>query len=484
MNLLSYAQRPFVQHFPASGWVEHDPEDIWNSTLSSIREALTTAKLPPQNIAAVAITNQRETCIIWDRRSGKPIHRAIVWQDRRTTDICQRLVADGCESLITGRTGLLIDPYFSATKILWLLENIEGARTAAEAGHLAVGTIDTFLIWKLTDGKVHATDATNASRTMLYNIHEGQFDDDLLKLFRIPRPLLPEIRDSNGYFGETDPALFGHRIAIRGCAGDQQAATIGQACFQPGMIKATYGTGGFVLLNTGSKAIVSQNRLLTTVAFQLSGRRTYALEGAIFIAGAAVQWLRDNLKLIESSSHSSELAENADLKQDIVLVPAFVGLGAPYWVPEARGAIFGLTRSTGPAELARAALEAVCFQTRDLLDTIRNDIGSMIETTMRVDGGMAASDWTMQKLADTLGSPVERPSLTETSALGAAWLAGHAAGCWPPMEEFSKSWRLDTRFQPSVASDEREHRYRNWKRALDTVLHFTANGMSPNSNPR
>ena len=360
------AQREFAQHYPASGWVEHDPEDIWRTTVETARQAIAGAGLAAGDIAAVGITNQRETCLIWDRRTGKPIHRAIVWQDRRTADMLPRLKEAGHEPTVTAKTGLLLDPYFSATKIAWLLDHVEGARALAEAGHLAFGTVDTFLIWRLTGGRVHATDATNASRTLLYDIGKGAFDADLLKLFGVPRAILPEVRDSNADYGMTEASILGAALPILGVAGDQQAATIGQACFAPGMVKATYGTGCFALLNTGTEPVPSRNRLLTTVAYQLDGKRTYALEGAIFIAGAAVQWLRDGLRIIASAPESGTLAAGADAGQDVYLVPAFVGLGAPYWQPEARGALLGLTRGTGPAEIARAALEAVCYQTRDL----------------------------------------------------------------------------------------------------------------------
>ncbi|MBX9589551.1 MAG: glycerol kinase GlpK [Hyphomonadaceae bacterium] len=467
------AQREFAQFYPASGWVEHEPEDIWRTTVETARQAIAAAGGGARDIAAVGITNQRETCLIWDRRTGRPMHRAIVWQDRRTADMCRALREAGHEPMVTAKTGLLLDPYFSATKIAWLLDQVEGARALAEAGHLAFGTVDTFLIWRLTGGRVHATDATNASRTLLYDIAKGAWDDDLLKLFGVPRPLLPEVRDSNGDYGTTEASILGAAVPILGVAGDQQAATIGQACFSPGMVKATYGTGCFALLNTGDKPVASRNRLLTTVAYQLGGQRTYALEGAIFIAGAAVQWLRDGLKIIASAPESSMLAADADPTQDVVLVPAFVGLGAPYWQPEARGALFGLTRGTGPAEVARAALEAVCFQTRDLLEAMRGDWDSGANSVLRVDGGMAASDWTMQRLADVLDAPVERPVVQETTALGAAWLAGHKAGVWPGADGFGRLWRLDRAFQPALAAAERERIYAGWKRAVDAVLQLS-----------
>ncbi len=398
----------------------------------------------------------------------------MVWQDRRTADMCRTLKEAGHEPMVTAKTGLLLDPYFSATKIAWLLDHVDGARALAEAGHLAFGTVDTFLIWRLTGGRVHATDATNASRTLLYDIAKGAWDDDLLNLFGVPRAMLPEVRDSNGDYGMTEASILGAALPILGVAGDQQAATIGQACFSPGMVKATYGTGCFALLNTGEKPVASRNRLLTTVAYQLDGKRTYALEGAIFIAGAAVQWLRDGLKIIASAPESGALAANADDGQDVYLVPAFVGLGAPYWQPEARGALFGLTRGTGPAEVARAALEAVCFQTRDLLEAMHGDWEARAKSVLRVDGGMVASDWTMQRLADILDAPVERPVVQETTALGAAWLAGHKAGVWPDAEGFGKLWKLDRAFSPALAAAERERKYAGWKRSVAAVLGHAA----------
>jgi glycerol kinase len=474
LSIKGLAQREFAQHYPASGWVEHDPDDIWRTTVETARQAIAVSGLVPSDIAAVGITNQRETCLVWDRRNSRPIHRAIVWQDRRTADLCRRLKDEGHESMVTGRTGLLLDPYFSATKIAWLLDHVEGARQLAEAGHLAFGTVDSFLIWQLTGGRVHATDATNASRTLLYDIARGAWDADLLKLFRIPRAMLPEVRDCNGSYGTTDPSILSTALPILGVAGDQQAATIGQGCFAPGMVKSTYGTGCFAVLNTGSAPVASRNRLLTTVAYQLDGRRTYALEGSIFIAGAAVQWLRDGLKIIASAPESGPLAADADPQQDVYLVPAFVGLGAPYWQPEARGAMFGLTRATGPREVARAALESVCYQTRDLIEAMRRDWAasaqSAFKSVLRVDGGMVASDWTMQRLADILDAPVERPVVQETTALGAAWLAGHKAGVWPDAEGFARLWKLDRAFTPALPAAERERKYAGWQRAVAAVL--------------
>ena len=470
LSVLAVAQQEFPQHFPASGWVEHDPADIWSSTAAVTRAVIEKAGLRGADLAAIGITNQRETTVIWDRATGQPIHNAIVWQDRRTADLCAALKAQGHEPAVAATTGLLLDPYFSATKAAWMLDQVEGAHARAEAGKLAFGTIDSFLIWHLTGGEVHATDATNAARTMLYDIHRGCWSPELCDLFRVPMAMLPEVRDSAGDYGTTRPDLFGAAIPIRGVAGDQQAAAVGQACFRPGMVKSTYGTGCFALLNTGERAVQSQNRLLTTIAYQLNGRPTYALEGSIFIAGAVVQWLRDGLGLIREASETQALAERADPAQALVLVPAFTGLGAPYWRPESRGAIFGLTRNSGPAEFARAALESVGHQTRDLLDAMRADWSGAGDTVLRVDGGMACSDWTMQFLADMIGAPVDRPRVTETTALGAAYLAGLAAGLCPDPEQFGQQWTLERRFQPRMPADERESRHARWQRAVAATL--------------
>jgi glycerol kinase len=467
---LGSGQKEFRQFFPKSGWVEHDPEEIWASVLSVCKVALKKAKAKPQSVKAIGITNQRETVVVWNRKTGKPIHKAIVWQDRRTSDICAQLKADGFERQFTEKTGLLLDPYFSGTKIKWLLDHVKGARDKAEKGELAFGTIDSFLIWRLTGGKVHATDATNASRTLLYNIHTGEWDEALLRILGVPASLLPEVKDCAADFGTTDAKLLGAAIPVCGVAGDQQAATVGQACFEPGMMKSTYGTGCFALLNTGDKAVASQNRLLTTVAYQLDGKRTYALEGAIFIAGAAVQWLRDGLKLVKTASETGKLAQLADPNQQVYLVPAFVGLGAPYWNPEARGALFGLTRGTTNKELAQAALEAVCYQTRDLLEAMQKDWGSAGKTILRVDGGMTSSDWTMQRLADILDAPVDRPQVLETTALGAAYLAGLQAGLLPKPAVFAKTWKRDRRFAPKMKADVRAAKYAGWKDAVRKLL--------------
>ena len=470
MRATATAQEEFPQHFPASGWVEHDPSDIWSSVASTCRGAIEKAGLGPGDIAAIGITNQRETTLVWEKATGKPLGRAIVWQDRRTADFCAELRDEGFEAEITHRTGLLADPYFSGTKLRWLLQEHD-AVARAEAGELLFGTVDCYLVWKLTGGEVHATDATNAARTMLYNIREGRWDEEICTRFGIPMAMLPEVRDCDADFGMTRPDLFGAPLPIRGIAGDQQAATVGQACFQPGMLKSTYGTGCFALLNTGSDLVASQNRLLGTIAYQMGGKVTYALEGSIFIAGAVVQWLRDGLKIIREASETQPLAESADPTQELYLVPAFTGLGAPYWDAEARGAIFGLTRNSGPAELARAALESVGFQTRDLLEAMRADWQSgEAGGVLRVDGGMTASDWAMQFLSDIIGAPVDRPKILETTALGAAWLAGHAAGVYPGQDGFAERWSLDRRFEPAMDEDTRARRYAGWKDAVRRTL--------------
>lgn len=470
--IIAVAQQEFPQHFPASGWVEHEPEDLWDTTLAVCREAMAKAGVKAVDLAGVGITNQRETTLVWDRKTGKAIHRAIVWQDRRTAERCAALKAEGHEPLVAQKTGLLLDPYFSGTKIAWILDHVPGARARAERGELAFGTVDSFLLWRLTGGAVHATDATNASRTLLYDIHEGAWDDALLEVIGVPRAMLPEVRDSSAEFGLTLPDLFGGAIAVRGIAGDQQAATVGQACFEPGMLKSTYGTGCFALLNTGDQALASRNRLLTTIAYQLKGRRTYALEGSIFIAGAAVQWLRDGLHLVQNAAETGPMAAEADPAQQVYLVPAFVGLGAPYWDADARGAMFGLTRNTGPREFARAALEAVCFQTHDLLAAMRADWpgASGAQTVLRVDGGMVASDWTMQRLADILGAPVDRPEVKETTALGAAYLAGLQAGIYPEPSEFATTWRLEKRFSPMLDAAPRADLLKGWADAVSRTL--------------
>ena len=475
LRVITSAQEEFPQHFPASGWVEHNPADLWATVMRTTRAAIAKAGLQATGIAAIGITNQRETTLIWDRKTGAPLHNAIVWQDRRTAEICATLRAEGHGPMITARTGLLLDPYFSATKVKWLLDTIPGARARAARGELAFGTVDSYLIWHLTGGRVHATDATNAARTMLYNIKTGAWDADICALMGVPASMLPQVRDSAADFGSTEPGLFGRAIPILGVAGDQQAATVGQACFAPGMLKATYGTGCFALLNTGAQMVTSQNRLLTTIAYQLGGKPTYALEGSIFVAGAVVQWLRDGLGIIKTAAETQALAASADPGQDLVLVPAFTGLGAPYWRPDCRGAVYGLTRNSGPAELARAALESVGFQTRDLLEAMNADWASAAgattgAATLRVDGGMTASDWAMQFLSDIIGAPVDRPQVTETTALGAAWLAGMQAGICPGVDEFSKTWALERRFSPAMTPEVRDAKYARWSRAVAATM--------------
>ncbi len=471
MRIVASCQEEFPQHFPASGWVEHDPADIWNTVVRTCREVIEQGARKASDVVAIGITNQRETTLVWDRATGETIHNAIVWQDRRTAETCETLRAAGHEAMVTEKTGLLLDPYFSGTKLKWLLDNVAGARARADAGELLFGTVDCYLIWKLTGGKVHATDATNAARTLMYDIHKGGWSRSICALLDIPLAMLPDVRDCAADFGETDPELFGEAIPILGVAGDQQAATIGQACFEPGMMKSTYGTGCFALLNTGDRAVTSQNRLLTTIAYQFGGKPTYALEGSIFIAGAVVQWLRDGLKIIKAAPETQPLAESADPTQNVILVPAFTGLGAPYWNAECRGAIFGLTRNSGPAELARAALESVGFQTRDLLEAMQADWPDRdASAVLRVDGGMTASDWAMQFLADIIGAPVDRPDILETTALGAAWLAGMEAGLYPSQDEFAKSWSRDHRFEPALDDGTRGRKYAAWKRAVQATM--------------
>lgn len=467
---IAMAQRELPQQFPAPGLVEHAPDDLWQDSLAALRDAVATAGAKPADIAGLGIANQRETVLVWDRRSGEPIHRAIVWQDRRTADACAALRDAGHASLIAERTGLVIDPYFSATKLAWLLDHVPDARIRAERGNLAFGTVDTFLLWRLTGGRVHATDATNASRTMLFDIRRGAWDEELLALFRIPALLLPEVRDCAGTFGVTTPDIIGSPVRILGVAGDQQAAAIGQACFQPGMVKATYGTGAFILMNTGDRPVASRQQLLTTIAWQLKGKRSYALEGAIFVAGAAVQWLRDSLGVLREAADAGKLAATAEPEQPVYFVPAFTGLGAPYWDSTARGALFGLTRGTGPAELARAALESVAYQTRDLIEAMHCGLNGSMDTVLRVDGGMAVSDWTMQFLADMLGAPVDRPGFAETTAVGAGYLAGLAAGVCPEPAVFAARWQLDRRFTPAIDPALRERKLAGWKDAVRRTL--------------
>ena len=473
MTSIASFQEEFPQHFPQSGWVEHDPGDLWRTTQATCRGAIDKAGITAAEIAAIGITNQRETVIVWDKDTGTPIYNAIVWQDRRTASQCRALRDAGYEEMITDRTGLLLDPYFSGTKLAWILDNVEGARDRAAKGGLLFGTVDCFLIWKLTKGAVHATDATNAARTMLYDIRKSRWSRSICELLNIPMEMLPEVKNCADDFGRTDPDVLGSAVPICGVAGDQQAATVGQACFQPGMLKSTYGTGCFALMNTGETPVRSKNRLLTTIAYQFDGKPTYALEGSIFVAGAVVQWLRDGLQIIQDSAETQTLAEQADPHQNVVLVPAFVGLGAPYWNPDCRGAVFGLTRGTGPAEMARAALESVGYQTRDLLEAMSADWkADGVQPTLRVDGGMSASDWTMQFLSDIIDAPVDRPTVHETTALGVAWLAGMHAGVYPDQEQFAKSWTQETQFTPKMDDDQRDAKYALWKKAVDATLNF------------
>ena len=462
-------QRELTQHYPRPGWVEHDPEEIWTSTVEVCRATVANSGLDPGRVAAIGITNQRETVVVWERSTGKPIHNAIVWQDRRTADTCANLKAQGYEAEVRSKTGLLLDPYFSATKIAWILDSVTGARAAAERGELAFGTIDSFLLWRLTGGAVHATDVTNASRTLLYDIHRQRWDAELCRLFRVPQSVLPGIHDNSHSFGATVPDIFGRAHPITGMAGDQQAALFGQACFDPGMVKSTYGTGCFMLLNTGSEAVASQHQLLTTPAYRLGGKITYALEGSIFVAGAAVKWLRDGLGLIADATETASLASGLPDSHGVYLVPAFAGLGAPYWDPDARGTISGLTLGTTGAHLARAALEAVGYQTSDLLTAMAAD-GASAPASIRVDGGMAANDWLCQFLADILEVPVERPSNVETTALGAAFHAGLAVGIWPDLQSLSRTWTAAARFEPKMSARLRSALLAGWKDAVERTL--------------
>lgn len=464
---IATGQEEFAQHFPNNGWVEHQPEDIWQTTLNSCRTALAKAEIKASQLLAAGITNQRETTIIWDRHSGEAIAPAIVWQDRRTSDYCKSLRQQGYEQLVQDKTGLLLDPYFSATKIRWLLDSVPGARAKAEAGELAFGTVDSYLLWQLSNGRQHATDATNASRSLIFNIHEQCWDQELLKLFNIPAKILPEVKDCTADFGHIDAQHLGCNIPILAMAGDQQAALIGQSCFKPGMAKSTYGTGCFFMLNTGEQALSSQNRLLTTVAYRINGKPCYAIEGSIFIAGATIQWLRDGLNLINDAAETEELAKHTDANHGVYMVPAFTGLGAPYWDPEARGAIFGLSRDTGIKELITAGLESVCYQTKDLQKAMEAD-GSR-PTTLRVDGGMSRNNWLLQTLADILGATIDRPSCVETTALGVAYLAGLQAGVYQSFEEIEKLWQLEQRFEPKLSKSDRDRRYQGWVEAVNRI---------------
>jgi len=466
---LHTAQQEFEQFFPQDGWVEHNPEHIWKSVVDTCREVLDKANLSASQIMTLGITNQRETTVIWDKKTSMPIYPAIVWQDRRTASYCEALGKDiTLSQRIQEKTGLLLDPYFSATKIKWILDNVDGARARAEAGDLAFGTIDSYLIWKLTGGKSHVTDATNASRTLLFDLHKQQWDDDLLNTFTVPKGILPEVKDSADEFGVTDPALFGDSIPIQGVAGDQQAALFGQTCFEKGMAKSTYGTGCFMMLNTGDTPLTSDHKLLTTVAYRLNGKVTYALEGSIFMAGATVQWLRDGLQLISHASESEGLAKKASKNNGVFLVPAFTDLGAPYWDPDARGAILGLTRDTGIAEIVAAGLQSVCYQTKDLQKAMESDGARPV--TLRVDGGMSNNDWVMAYLADVLGAQVDRPKITETTALGVAYLAGLQAGIFRDTSALTTLWEIDRSFTPRLSKEERDAAYQGWRQAVERVM--------------
>ncbi|TBW54371.1 glycerol kinase [Marinobacter halodurans] len=466
-EFVAVSQQEFPQHFPESGWVEHDPEDIWRTVIETCRDVLQKADLKADALAGIGITNQRETTVVWDRETGRPIYNAIVWQDRRAAVLCQQLKDDGSEAMIHEKTGLLADPYFSATKLRWILDNVDGAQARAEQGKLAFGTIDTFLLWRLTGGRSHFTDATNASRTLLFNIHEQQWDADLLKLFDVPEALLPEVLDSADDFGTLEPELLGAAVPVYGMAGDQQAALFGQTCFQAGMAKSTYGTGCFLMLNTGDKPLHSSSRLLTTVGYRLNGKVTYALEGSIFIAGAAIQWLRDGIKLIRMARETESLAEQTPANHGVYLVPAFTGLGAPYWDPKARGAIFGLTRDTGIKEIVTAGLQSVCYQTKDLQKAMEKD--GVRPVALRVDGGMVENNWVLQFLADVLGATVDRPKLIETTALGAAYLAGLKAGVFDSLETLEGLWQCDRSFTPEMTKETRDRLYEGWVEAVNRL---------------
>jgi glycerol kinase len=469
--VVASAQQEFPQEYPKPGWVEHDPEAIWGSVIDVTRRALAESGTSPSEIAGIGITNQRETTLVWDRKSGKCLHNAIVWQDRRTTDYCRELKGQGAEETVIARTGLRLDPYFSATKLAWILDNVTGARRLAEAGKLAFGTVDCFLLWRLTGGQVHATDATNASRTMLFNIHTQEWDDELLTLFNIPASLLPEVRDSACDFGKTDAAILGAAMPVCGIAGDQHAALIGQAGFETGVTKSTYGTGCFVMANTGDKALQSSNKLLTTIAFRLGGKVTYGIEGSIFVAGSAMQWLRDELRIIDSAADSAAIAEASGIVENVHVVPAFAGLGAPYWDPDARGAILGLSRDSGIGEIVTATLQAVAYQTRDLISAMADD--GIQPNIIRVDGGMVANDWFLQFLSDILNLTVERPKNVESTVLGAAYLAGLTSGVFASTEDVQKLWRRESLFEPSMDDDRRDSLYEGWLDAVSRVRSTT-----------
>lgn len=471
-EIVATGQREFEQFFPKPGWVEHDANEIWTSVLSCIAEALRISDVNPSQIAGIGITNQRETAVVWDKNDGKPIYKAIVWQSRQTEGICKDLAEKGHGETIRNKTGLLIDPYFSGTKVKWILDNVEGAREKAEKGDLLFGTIDSWLVYKLSGGKTHVTDYSNASRTLMYNIHDLQWDDELLEILTVPKSMLPEVRQSSEVYAHTvSYHFFGHEIPIAGMAGDQQAALFGQACFERGTAKNTYGTGCFLLMNTGEEAVVSENGLLTTLAWGVDGKVEYALEGSIFVAGSAIQWLRDGLRLIESAPESEDFATKVDSTEGVYVVPAFVGLGTPYWDSDARGAVFGLTRGTSKEHFIRATLESLAYQTKDLVDAMINDAGLELKA-LRVDGGTVKNNFLMQFQSDILDVPVDRPVIQETTALGAAYLAGLAVGFWKDKEELAKHWKIDRTFQSDMEGSEREELYRGWKKAIKATREF------------
>lgn len=465
---VAVSQYEFTQIFPHDGWVEHDPEEIWETTLRAVKDVLTAPDRAGRPVAGIGITNQRETTIVWDRATGKPVHNAIVWQDRRTADVCRQLEEDQVLDTVQSKTGLLLDPYFSATKVAWILDNVDGARVSAEAGNLAFGTVDSFLIWRLTGGAVHATDATNASRTSLFNLRDQRWDDELLDLFQVPNQILPKVKDCADDYGIAAADIIGEAIPILGVAGDQQAAAIGQCCFEEGALKSTYGTGCFALVNTGDAFVPSKSRLLTTVGYRLEGKVTYALEGSIFIAGAAVQWLRDGIKIIDHAAETEALASDAEPSNGLMVVPAFTGLGAPYWDPEARAAILGMTRATNRADIVRATLKSICYQTHDLITAMRKD--GVAVSALKVDGGMVANNWFSQNLADLLDVAVDRPTVMETTALGAAYLAGLKAGLYQSLDDIRANWMLDKRFEPQGVDS--SAKLARWSRAVAAVRSF------------
>ena len=462
------SQKEFTQYFPKSGWVEHNPEEIWNTTKKTLRDVINKAKRLRGNVLTIGITNQRETTVLWDKKTGKAVHKAIVWQDRRTEDFCKKLRKQNKETMIFNRTGLLIDPYFSGTKIKWILDNIALARSLMSKQRLLFGTIDSFLIWRLTKGQVHATDATNASRTMIYNISTNKWDDTILKLFKIKKHILPEVKDCSDDYGYTHPSVTGKSIPITGVIGDQQAATVGQCCFEPGSLKSTYGTGAFVLLNTGSRKIYSKNRLLTTICYRLNGKTTYALEGSIFIAGAGVQWLRDRMKFIKKAPETEKIVKSLKDNRGVYLVPAFTGLGAPYWNANARGVLSGLTRDTGPKEIVRAIIESVAYQTYDLFEAMKND--GLRPKIVKVDGGMVMNNWFSQFLSDVVNVKVLRPKVQETTALGAAFMAGLQIGVYKSLKNISKNWRLDNKFNPKIKEKVRKKLIKGWSTSIKRTL--------------